>query len=61
MKHIIQIKKTVASEDKTAELRSYLERVVTSGSATATFIDGYHIGGKTGTANKMENGKIYRW
>lgn len=50
-------KKTVASEDKTAELRSYLERVVTSGSATATFIDGYHIGGKTGTANKMENGR----
>ena len=50
-------KKTVASEDKTAELRSYLERVVTSGSATATFIDGYHIGGKTGTASKMENGR----
>ena len=50
-------KKTVASEDKTAELRSYLERVVTSGSSTATFIDGYHIGGKTGTANKMENGR----
>lgn len=50
-------KKTVASEDKTAELRSYLERVVTSGSSAATFIDGYHIGGKTGTANKMENGR----
>lgn len=50
-------KKNVASEDKTAELRSALERVVTSGSATATFIDGYHIGGKTGTAQKMENGR----
>ena len=46
----------VASSEKTAELRTYLERVVTSGSATATFIDGYHIGGKTGTAEKMENG-----
>ena len=46
----------VASSEKTAELRKYLERVVTSGSATAAFIDGYHIGGKTGTAQKMENG-----
>ena len=50
-------KKNVASEEKTADLRSALERVVTSGSGTATFIDGYHIGGKTGTAQKMENGR----
>ena len=49
-------KREVASVEKTAELRTYLEKVVTSGSATATFIDGYHIGGKTGTAQKMENG-----
>lgn len=49
-------KREVASADKTAELRQYLEKVVTAGSATATFIDGYHIGGKTGTAQKMENG-----
>lgn len=49
-------KREIASEEKTAELRQYLERVVTAGSATATFIDGYHIGGKTGTAQKMENG-----
>ncbi|MDO5516933.1 MAG: penicillin-binding transpeptidase domain-containing protein, partial [Clostridium sp.] len=50
-------KKTVASEEKTAELRTYLERVVSAGSGAATFIDGYHIGGKTGTAQKMENGR----
>lgn len=48
---------TVASNDKTAELRSYLERVVTAGSGTATFMEGYHIGGKTGTAQKVVNGK----
>ncbi|WP_459481852.1 stage V sporulation protein D [Clostridium saccharoperbutylacetonicum] len=47
---------TVASKGKTAELRSYLERVVTGGSGTGTFIEGYHIGGKTGTAQKVVNG-----
>lgn len=49
---------TVASAEKTAELRSYLERVVTGGSGAGTFIEGYHIGGKTGTAQKVnpENG-----
>ncbi len=51
-------KKTVADKETTAELRTYLERVVTSGSAKGTFIEGYHIGGKTGTAQKVnpENG-----
>jgi stage V sporulation protein D (sporulation-specific penicillin-binding protein) len=48
---------TVASPEKTAELRSYLERVVTGGSGTGTFIEGYHIGGKTGTAQKVINGR----
>lgn len=48
---------TVASTEKTAELRTYLERVVTGGSGTGTFIEGYHIGGKTGTAQKVINGR----
>ncbi|NRT76785.1 stage V sporulation protein D (sporulation-specific penicillin-binding protein) [Clostridium beijerinckii] len=48
---------TVASAEKTAELRGYLEGVVTGGTATGTFIDGYHIGGKTGTAEKVVGGK----
>jgi len=47
----------VASSQKTAELRSYLERVVTEGSGAATFMEGYHIGGKTGTAQKVIGGK----
>ena len=47
---------TVASQEKTAELRTYLEGVVTGGSGIGTFIDGYHIGGKTGTAQKVING-----
>ena len=48
---------TVASTEKTAELRQYLEGVVTGGSGTGTFIEGYHIGGKTGTAQKVINGR----
>lgn len=48
--------RTVASKENTAELREYLERVVTSGSATGTFLEGYRIGGKTGTAQKVVNG-----
>ena len=50
------VTREIASSENTALLRTYLEKVVTAGSATATFIDGYHIGGKTGTAQKMENG-----
>ncbi|SHJ61017.1 stage V sporulation protein D (sporulation-specific penicillin-binding protein) [Clostridium cavendishii DSM 21758] len=46
----------VVSEEKTRLLRTYLERVVTEGSAKRTFIDGYHIAGKTGTAQKVING-----
>ena len=46
----------IASEEQTAQLRSYLENVVTNGSGAATFIEGYHIAGKTGTAQKVING-----
>lgn len=48
--------KEVASKENTKELRQDLERVVTAGSAKGTFIEGYHIGGKTGTAQKVING-----
>ncbi|MFT8348245.1 stage V sporulation protein D [Clostridium saccharoperbutylacetonicum] len=48
---------TVASSEKTAELRSYLEAVVTGGSGAGAFIEGYHVGGKTGTAEKVVDGK----
>ena len=50
-------KTTVASEETTKALRTYLERVVMYGSGNSTFIEGYHIGGKTGTAQKVENGR----
>jgi len=45
--------KSIIDSDKAAQLRTYLEEVVNKGTATATFMEGYHIAGKTGTANKV--------
>ncbi len=45
--------KNIMSKEKAAQLRGYLEDVVNKGTATATYMKGYHIAGKTGTANKV--------
>lgn len=47
--------KNIMSSEKAALLRTYLENVVKKGTATDTYIKGYHIAGKTGTANKVNN------
>ena len=44
-------------DTKTMEtLRGYLEKVISEGGGHKAFVDGYHIAGKTGTAQKPVNG-----
>ncbi len=49
---------TVIDEKTSAIMRSYLEKVVSEGSGKQAYIDGYRVGGKTGTAQKYKDGVI---
>ncbi|WP_195468184.1 stage V sporulation protein D [Clostridium sp. D43t1_170807_H7] len=48
------IKKDLLSDENTALLRSYLERTVTKDGPEGAFVQGYNVGGKTGTAQKVD-------
>ena len=52
------LKSRTISEDASKMLAQMLEGVVRDGSGKKAYIDGYRIGGKTGTAQKFENGHI---
>lgn len=52
-------KQSIVSGDTAKTLRGYLEKVVSDGVGINAFIDGYRIGGKTGTAQKITPGKGY--
>ncbi|KAB7669266.1 stage V sporulation protein D [Bacillus sp. B1-b2] len=50
-------KRQVISEETSKEIRRALENVVAKGSGGKAFVEGYRVGGKTGTAQKASNGK----
>lgn len=49
-------KRRVISEETSKEIRYALESVVAQGTGKGAFVDGYRVGGKTGTAQKAVNG-----
>lgn len=46
----------VISKETSSEVRRALESVVTNGSGRSAYIEGYRVGGKTGTAQKVKDG-----
>lgn len=52
-----ELVRQVVSEDTSSKVRDALEHVVAEGSGKNAFIDGYRVGGKTGTAQKVINGR----
>lgn len=51
------LKREIISESTSKEVRRALEHVVAKGSGRGAYIDGYRVGGKTGTAQKAKDGR----
>ncbi len=47
----------VITKETSKKVRETLESVVTNGTGRPAFIDGYRVGGKTGTAQKVQDGR----
>lgn len=60
VENVFEIKesKSVIKEETSATMRELLERVVSNGSGKGAGVNGYSVAGKTGTAQKYENGAI---
>jgi stage V sporulation protein D (sporulation-specific penicillin-binding protein) len=52
-----KVKRRVISEETSKQVRYALESVVAQGTGKGAFVEGYRVGGKTGTAQKAQNGR----
>ncbi|MBO0959210.1 stage V sporulation protein D [Neobacillus sp. MM2021_6] len=50
-------KRRVITEETSKEIRNALESVVAQGTGGKAFVEGYRVGGKTGTAQKAQGGR----
>ncbi|MGG3955967.1 stage V sporulation protein D [Bhargavaea massiliensis] len=55
-----QAKRRVISEETSKQIRYALESVVAQGTGKGAFVDGYRVGGKTGTAQKAKDGQYLK-
>ncbi|WP_269479315.1 stage V sporulation protein D [Bacillus sp. SG-1] len=57
MRNTPQAKKQVISKETSEQIRYALESVVAQGTGRGAFVEGYRVGGKTGTAQKVKDGR----
>ncbi|RIW36456.1 stage V sporulation protein D [Bacillus salacetis] len=57
MRNTPQAKKQVISKETSEQIRYALESVVAQGTGKGAFVEGYRVGGKTGTAQKVKDGR----
>ena len=50
-----QVKRQVVSESTAARVRDMMEQVVSEGTGKNAYVAGYHVAGKTGTSEKLQN------
>ena len=55
-----QLKRRVISEETSNQVRYALENVVARGTGKNAYVEGYRVGGKTGTAQKVVDGKYLK-
>ena len=55
-KYDLSKRKKILNSDVSVKINSILRKVVTNGTASLSDVEGYEVGGKTGTAQLVENG-----